>query len=62
METLPLNDSSIDWDDLSYQKLLVCKNHPENLFRSKNPWSRSIFVVTEDCECPISDFLVVKEN
>lgn len=62
METLPLKDPSIDWDDLSFHKKLVCKNHPNNIFSTKNPWMRSIFVVTQDCTCPISDLLVIKEE
>jgi hypothetical protein len=39
---------------------LVCKHHPENHYRSKNPWTRSIFVVhpEHDCPCPLADLLV----
>jgi len=49
------------WDDLSYQKEMRCKNHPDNLFYSKNPWIRSIFVRTTDCNCPIADLEVTSE-
>lgn len=57
----PVTDPSLHeaWKDLSTHKTMVCKNHPENRFTSKNPWIRSIFVLTQDCPCPISDLLVV---
>lgn len=52
-----------EWtDDFSYHRVMACRNHPENRFSSKNPWQRSIFVVTGDCPCPISDFLVLVKN
>jgi hypothetical protein len=39
---------------------LVCKHHPENGYRTKNPWSRSIFVelAGKDCPCSVNDLLV----
>lgn len=39
---------------------LICKHHPENGFRTKNPWDRSLFVEVagKDCTCPKSDLLV----
>lgn len=39
---------------------LICKHHPENAYRSKNPWTRSLFVVhpNHDCACPMADLLV----
>ncbi|WP_354214818.1 hypothetical protein [Arthrobacter sp. UYCo732] len=39
---------------------LICKNHPENGYRTKNPWDRSIFAETvgKDCSCPRADLLV----
>lgn len=39
---------------------LICKHHPENGYRTKNPWDRSIFAeaVGKDCSCPVADLLV----
>ncbi|ACL41892.1 hypothetical protein Achl_3941 (plasmid) [Pseudarthrobacter chlorophenolicus A6] len=39
---------------------LVCKHHPENGYRTKNPWGRSIFTEAagKDCPCPVDDLLV----
>lgn len=39
---------------------LICKHHPENGYRTKNPYSRSIFVETigKDCPCSVRDLLV----
>ena len=46
-------------DDYSYHRDLACVNHPENRFSTKNPWARSIFVVTHDCLCGMRDLAVV---
>lgn len=39
---------------------LVCKHHPENGYRTKNPWTNSLFVelAGNDCACPVADLLV----
>lgn len=39
---------------------LRCANHTDNFFRTKNPYSRSIFVDHPggDCACPLSDLVV----
>lgn len=39
---------------------LICKNHPDNGYLTKNPWDRSIFAEFEheDWHCPRADLLV----
>lgn len=39
---------------------LICKHHPDNGYRTKNPWSRSIFAESEakNCSCSRDDLLV----
>jgi hypothetical protein len=39
---------------------LICKNHPDNGYRTKNPWDRSVFAEFdhEDCGCSRTDLLV----
>lgn len=39
---------------------MICSNHPENGYRSKNPWQRSVFAEFdhEDCGCSIVGMLV----
>lgn len=48
--------------DVSTHKEMVCKNHPEAKFSSKNPWQRSLFILTVDCPCPISDLMVTDDG
>ena len=49
-------------DDLSTHLTMVCVNHPQNQFSSKNPYIRSIFVLTQDCACPLSDLRVIEDG
>lgn len=39
---------------------MICQNHGENSYRSKNPWQRSVFpeFSHEDCDCGTADMLV----
>lgn len=39
---------------------LICQNHPEHGYRSKNPLSRSVFPEFDhqDCSCSLPDLLV----
>lgn len=59
-ELYELKDAPVDWDDRSSHKTLVCVNHPEMRFTTKNPWDRSIFVTSDDadCSCPFTDLRV----
>ena len=64
-EMFPLKDALVDWDDLSFHKILTCVNHPRSRFITKNPWSRSVFMIRgvaggpemidEECDCPFDD-------
>jgi hypothetical protein len=39
---------------------LACKHHPDNGYRTKNPWANTLFVEAagKDCPCPVKDLLV----
>jgi len=60
-EMIPLDEADVDWEDRSYHKILVCKNHPRTRYSSKNPFDRSVFMLAgvsgaepffdEDCNC-----------
>lgn len=61
VKLVPINE--FEWtDDYSYHRTLTCKNHPQNRFSTKNPWDRTIFCLTGDCPCPISDLMVVVQE
>jgi hypothetical protein len=70
-----LHDAPVDWDDLSTMKALTCVHHPSALYTTKNPWQRSLHLITppseadmkpgerrtatRECECPFDDLRVV---
>jgi hypothetical protein len=66
-----------DWewgDDYSYLRTLTCVNHPTARYLTKNPFFRSIGIITlptdegiertatGECLCPFSDLRVIKES
>lgn len=63
-----------EWgDDLSTMKTMTCKNHPTARYSTKNPYDRSIHILslptgdierayTGDCTCPFSDLMVVTDE
>lgn len=60
----PVNDPKLRavMANLGTHKIMICQNHPESQFSSKNPYQRSIFVLTTDCKCPVSDLLVINDG
>jgi hypothetical protein len=69
-EMLTFDEADIDWEDRSYHKTLVCRNHPRTRFSTKNPFDRSVFMskgvnggdgqFDEGCDCSFKDMRVVK--
>lgn len=60
----PINDPKLRdvMANFGTHKIMVCQHHPESQFSSKNPYQRSIFVLTTDCKCPVSDLLVIDDG
>ncbi len=60
----PVNDPKLRdvMANFGTHKIMVCQNHPQSQFSSKNPHQRSIFVLTTDCKCPVSDLLVIDDG
>lgn len=60
----PVNDPKLRavMANMGTHKIMICQNHPESQFSSKNPYQRSIFVLTTDCKCPVSDLLVINDG
>ena len=64
IQPTPINSPELRnvMNDFSTHKTMICKNHPESQFSSKNPNQRSIFVLTTDCKCSVSDLLVINDG
>jgi hypothetical protein len=45
--------------DRTRKYIMRCKNHPELLFRSKDPGVSRIFFDSDDCSCPLADLEVI---
>lgn len=60
----PINDPKLRdvMANFGTHKIMVCQHHPESQFSSKNPYQRSVFVLTMDCKCPVSDLLVIDDG
>lgn len=67
MKLTPINEYK--WtDDYSYHRIMTCTFHPTTRYFTKNPYCRSIFVITGtngerwECNCPMSDLMVITED
>jgi len=60
-------------DDYSFMREMTCKNHPTAKYLTKNPFSRGIHIIklpegdiprgeTGECQCPLSDLVVVEDD
>jgi hypothetical protein len=50
-----LESAPVNWSDLSTHKTLTCVDHTDARFTSKNPLTRSLFVIeSADCDCDLN--------